>query len=221
VSAGTNGHGVSGAEHDESDGRLRVVLATANPDKAAEIMALMAQSAGDRLVLVPRPASVPDIDETGETLEENARLKAHALVEATGLPAIADDTGLEVDALGGAPGVYSARYSGEHATYDENVAKLLAELEAAGARDAEARRARFRTVAVACFPGGREVVAHGVVEGVIAGARRGTHGFGYDPVFVPDGGDGRTYAELTAAEKNAASHRGRAFRALAVGLFNA
>jgi XTP/dITP diphosphohydrolase len=197
-----------------------MVLATANPDKGAEIVALVADTVGDRVELVARPASVGEVEETGVTLEENARLKAVALVAATGLPAIADDTGLEVDALGGAPGVLSSRYSGEHASYDDNVAKLLTELDAAGARDPQARRARFRTVAMACFPGGREVVAHGVVEGTIAEARRGHGGFGYDPVFVPDGGDGRTYAEMSGAEKNARSHRARAFRALAVGLLS-
>jgi XTP/dITP diphosphohydrolase len=203
------------------DRRLRVVVASANPDKVAEIVALVTQVAGDRVVLVPRPEWVDEVEETGETLEENARLKALALVEATGQAAMADDTGLEVDALGGAPGVYSARYSGAHATYDTNVAKLVAELDAAGAHTRNARRARFRTVALVAFPGGREVVAHGVVDGVIAPEPRGTGGFGYDPVFVPDGGDGRTYAELTPTEKNAVSHRGRAFRALAVGLLQA
>ena len=100
------------------------------------------------------------------------------------------------------------------------MAKLLLELHAAGAVGAGARRARFRTVAMACFPGGREVVAHGVVEGTIAAARRGSGGFGYDPVFVPDGDDGRTYAEMSSVEKNARSHRARAFRALAVGLLS-
>jgi XTP/dITP diphosphohydrolase len=203
-----------------ASGRLRMVLATANPDKASEIVALVADTVGDRVELVARPSSVGEVEESGDTLEDNARLKAAALVEATGLPAIADDTGLEVDALGGAPGVYSSRYSGAHASYDDNVAKLLLELDAAGAVGAGARRARFRTVAMACFPGGREVVAHGVVEGTIAGARRGSGGFGYDPVFVPDGGDGRTYAEMSSAEKNARSHRARAFRALAVGLLS-
>ena len=201
-------------------GRLRMVLATANPDKGAEIVALVADTVGDRVELVARPASVGEVEESGTTLEDNARIKAMALVQATGLPAIADDTGLEVDALGGAPGVFSSRYSGAHASYDDNVAKLLVELEAAGARDPGARRARFRTVAMACFPGGREVVAHGVVEGTIAAARRGRGGFGYDPVFVPDGGDGRTYAEMSTAEKNTRSHRARAFRALAIGLLS-
>jgi XTP/dITP diphosphohydrolase len=201
-------------------GRLRIVLATANPDKAAEIVALVADTVGDRVDLVARPSSVGEVEESGVTLEDNARIKARALVEATGLPAIADDTGLEVDALGGDPGVFSSRYSGPHASYEDNVTKVLSELDAVGARDPGARRARFRTVAMACFPGGREVVAQGVVEGTISLERRGSAGFGYDPVFVPDGADGRTYAEMSAAEKNARSHRARAFRALAVGLLS-
>jgi len=212
TSAPGTGNGAGGP------GALRMVLATANPDKAAEIAAIMAGAAGDSIELVARPPSVAEVEETGDTLEDNARLKAHALVAATGLPAVADDTGLEVDALEGAPGVYSSRFAGAHATYDDNVAKLLDDLVAAGAVGADRRRARFRTVAVACFPGGREVVAHGVVEGTIAGERRGAGGFGYDPVFVPDGEDGRTFAEMSAAEKNLRSHRARAFRALAVGL---
>ena len=207
-----NGAGVSG--------RLRMVLATANPDKAAEIVALVSETVGDRVELVGRPATVGEVEESGATLEDNARLKAVALVKATGLPAIADDTGLEVDSLGGAPGVFSSRYSGEQASYDDNVTKLLADLDAAGAAGPDARRARFRTVAMACFPGGREVAAHGVVEGTIASQRRGHGGFGYDPVFIPDGGDGRTYAEMLIAEKNTRSHRARAFRALAIGLLS-
>lgn len=186
----------------------RLVLATANADKAREIAALLAG-----FEVVPRPPEVPDVEETGSTLEENARLKAAALVAATGCAAVADDTGLEVAALGGAPGVYSARFAGEGATYADNVARLLRELE--GVED---RRARFRTVALARFPDGREVMAEGVVDGVITTAPRGDGGFGYDPVFRPDEGDGRTYAELSLEEKNALSHRGRAFRALAASL---
>jgi len=213
--------GVDGNGNGDGAGRghrLRMVLATANPDKGTEIAAIVAATAGDRVELVSRPRSVGEVEETGATLEDNARLKAQALVEETGLPAIADDTGLEVDALGGAPGVFSSRFAGAHASYDDNVSKLLVDLEAAGARGPGARRARFRTVAVACFPGGREVVAQGVVEGVIAESRQGVGGFGYDPVFVPDDGDGRTFAEMSAAEKNARSHRARAVRALVVGL---
>lgn len=204
-----------------ADRKLRLVLASANRDKAAEIAAILAGELGDGLELVARPEDVAEVAETGDTLEENARLKAHALLEATGIPAVADDTGLEVDALDGAPGVFSSRFAGEHATYAENVDKLLETLVEAGALEPSQRAARFRTVAIACFPGGREVVAHGVVEGTIAHLRRGEGGFGYDPVFVPGDGGGRTFAEMSPAEKHACSHRGRAFRALAVGLRSA
>jgi XTP/dITP diphosphohydrolase len=189
---------------------LEFVLATANADKAREIADIL----GSSVTLLPRPSSVPDVEETGDTLIANARLKARALVAATGRAAIADDTGLEVDALAGAPGVYSARYAGEQATYADNVAKLVAAL--AGVEGP--RRARFRTVALAAWPDGREVVAEGTVDGDIALAPRGREGFGYDPVFVPSEGDGRTFAEMPAAQKHRLSHRGRAFRALAAQL---
>jgi XTP/dITP diphosphohydrolase len=184
------------------------VLATANPDKAREISEII----GDHVTLIPRPVDVPDVDETGDTLLDNARLKAWALVAATEHPAIADDTGLEVDALGGAPGVRSARYAGEPSDAAANVALLLANLEDVGSDD---RRARFRTVAVAAWPDGAEMVAQGTVEGTIAVSPRGSAGFGYDPVFVPDEGGGATFAEMTAEVKHAISHRGRAFRDLA------
>lgn len=187
---------------------MRLVLATANPDKAREISELLAG-----FELVPRPAGVPDVDETEPTLEGNARLKAHALRDATGLPALADDTGLEVAALGGAPGVVSARWAGPDATYASNVAKLLRELE--GATD---RRARFRTVVHLAFPDGRDLSAEGSVEGIITVAPRGGGGFGYDPVFQPDEAGGRTLAELTLEEKNGLSHRARALRALVARL---
>ena len=187
---------------------LRLVLATANPDKAAEITAIL----GPAIELVPRPAEVPEVVEDADTLEGNARLKAVAISEATGLPALADDTGLEVDELQGDPGVRSARYAGEDATYADNVAKLLAALEGVYPAD---RTARFRTVALARWPDGREIVAEGVVDGLIAPVAEGESGFGYDPVFVPNEGDGRTFAEMSADEKHAVSHRGRAFRALA------
>jgi len=190
------------------------VLATANPDKAAEISTVL-DAAGAAVTLVPRPSDVPEVLEEAETLEDNARAKAAALCAATGQPAIADDTGLEVDALGGAPGVRSSRYAGEHATYADNVALLLDHL--AGV-PTERRTARFATVAIARWPDGREIAAYGDVEGTIADAPRGDAGFGYDPVFVPSEGDGRTFAEMSAAEKHACSHRGRAFRTLADGL---
>lgn len=192
----------------------RFVLATANPDKAAEIARIL-EDARVPVELIARPADVPEVEETGATLEDNARLKAVALVEATGLPAIADDTGLEVDALGGAPGVHSARFAGDRATYADNVGLLLRRLDGL---EGSARTARFATVAIARWPDGREVVAIGTVEGTIAPSPRGDGGFGYDSVFVPDGGDGRTFAELSPAEKHAVSHRGRAFLTLADGL---
>ncbi len=183
---------------------MRLVLATANPDKAREIAGLL-----PGFELVPRPAAVGEVDETEDTLEGNARLKARAVAAVAGEPAVADDTGLEVDALGGRPGVMAARYAGEGATYADNVALLLREMAGVAGR-----RARFRTVALVAWPDGREVVAHGVVEGHIAVEARGTGGFGYDPVFVPDDGDGRTFAEMTRDEKARVSHRARAFAAL-------
>jgi XTP/dITP diphosphohydrolase len=127
--------------------------------------------------------------------------------------AIADDTGLEVDALGGAPGVYSARYAGEHATYEDNVGKLLRELGSVPARGA-----RFATVAIARRADGTETIRRGEVEGRIGAEPKGEAGFGYDPVFIPDEGGGRTFAEMDPAEKHAISHRGRAFRLLAAAL---
>jgi XTP/dITP diphosphohydrolase len=188
--------------------------ASANPDKVAE-MAVVLSAAG--IVLRPRPPVVAEVDETGDTLEANARLKAAAVAEATGEAAIADDTGLCVDALGGAPGVRSSRYAGEHASYADNVSRLL---EALSGVPAEDRTARFRTVAVARWPGGREVMAEGIVEGVIATEAKGEAGFGYDPVFVPVEGEGRSFAEMAPEEKHRLSHRGRALRALAEALRN-
>lgn len=193
---------------------LRLVVATANLDKAREIRAVL-EHAGAAVELVPRPDDVPEVEETGLTLIENARLKAVALRDATGLAALADDTGLEVDALGGAPGVWSARYAGEDATYADNVAKLLREVDSV--RRAS-RTARFRTAVVLATPDGEELVAEGVVEGVIVAEPRGTGGFGYDSVFAPAGAGGRTFAELEPDHKHALSHRGRALRALAARL---
>ena len=192
------------------DGPLRLVLASANPDKVKEIVAVL--SAALPVDLLPRPETVPEVVEDADTLVGNARLKARALVAATDTAAVADDTGLEVDALDGAPGVYSARYAGASATYADNVAKLLSEL-AALEENGGARRASFKTVALVAFPDGSEVWAEGVLPGTIATEGRGTNGFGYDPVFVPDGGDGRTFAQMRAEEKDAISHRGRAARA--------
>ena len=199
----------SGPLNSASDERRQFVAATANPHKLVEIAAIL----GSAVELLPRPAGLGEVVEDGDMLEANARLKAVAVCGHTGQAAVADDTGLEVVALGGAPGVKSARYAGEHADDADNRVRLLDELE--GAAD---RSARFRTVAIVAFPDGGEMLAEGMTTGTIAVEPRGDGGFGYDPVFVPDGGDGRTFAEMSPDEKNAVSHRGRAFRALATQL---
>jgi XTP/dITP diphosphohydrolase len=186
-----------------------VVLASANPKKAAELIALL----GDRLDVRPRPADLPDVVEDGETLEANATLKAMAVARATGGLALADDTGLFVDALDGRPGVRSARYAGEPADDDANVTLLLAELGERGARTASQRRARFRTVIALASPGGEVDLVDGICEGWISEERRGGTGFGYDPVFVPAEGDGRTFAEMGPQAKGGLSHRARALAA--------
>ena len=189
---------------------LRLVVATANRHKVVEIRSIL-DAAGSRVELVPRPDGVPEVVEDADTLEGNARLKALALTEASGLPALADDTGLEIDALGGAPGVRSSRYAGPDGDAAANVAKVL---EAMALARRASRTARFRTVALVRWPDGRELSAVGTVEGAIPDAPSGTGGFGYDPIFCPAGGAGRTFAELSPAEKDALSHRGRAIRAL-------
>jgi len=188
---------------------LQLVCASANPDKVAEIQQLLAGVVD----LLPRPGDVPDVVEDADSLLGNARLKAAALSAATGLPAVADDTGLEVVALDGAPGVDAAHYAGEGCSYADNRRKLLAEL--AGFVD---RRAAFRTVAIVVWPDGREVAVEGVCPGVITTGERGEVGFGYDSVFQPDEGNGATFAEMSADAKHAISHRGRAFRALLAAL---
>ena len=186
---------------------IELVCASANPDKVAE----MAEVLEGRAVLLPRPAGMGEVVEDADTLEGNAILKARAVCEHAGAAALADDTGLEVDALGGAPGVWSARYAGPDAGYADNLARLLAEM-----RDVEPsqRTARFRTVAAVWFPDGASVVAEGVVEGAITAEPRGTGGFGYDPVFAPVEAGGLTFSEMGPAAKNAMSHRARALRAL-------
>lgn len=186
-------------------GRLRLVCASANPDKVAEIEAILR----DLVQLLPRPAEVPDVVEDADTLEGNARLKAVTICDATGLAAVADDTGLEVAALDGAPGVVSARYAGDDCSYADNRAKLLRDLG-----DADDRRAAFRTCVLIRWPDGSELAAEGICEGTIERADRGEGGFGYDSIFVPDEGNGRTFAEMSGDEKHAMSHRGRAFRNL-------
>lgn len=193
---------------------MKLVLATANPDKAAEMAAILTE-ARVPVELVARPEGIQAVDETGATLADNARLKAGALCEATGEPSVADDTGLEVDVLDGEPGVHSARFAGERASYSDNVDLLLDRMRGV---EPGLRTARFVTVAVACFPDGRELSATGSVEGRIAEVPRGSGGFGYDPVFIPSDGDGRTFAEMTPSEKDDLSHRGAAFRTLATAL---
>jgi XTP/dITP diphosphohydrolase len=182
-----------------------LVVASSNPGKIAELVDLL----GDRFVVRSRPTDLPDTVEDGETLEANATKKAVEVAAHTGAAALADDTGLFVDALDGRPGVRTARYAGENASNDENVTKMLTELD--GATD---RRARFRTVIALTGPAGETQLATGTVEGVIATERRGADGFGYDPIFIPDDGDGRTFAEMGKAEKQKISHRARALRAL-------
>ena len=187
---------------------LRVVCASANPHKVAEIFELI----GGTLDLVARPTDLIETKETELTLVGNARLKAVAVCQATGLPALADDTGLEVDALNGAPGVLTARFAGVNATDAENRSKLLDELKD------KPRSARFRTIALLLFADGREIVAQGVCEGSIATSQRGERGFGYDSVFIPSLGNGRTFAEMSIEEKHLLSHRGLAFRSLVKSL---
>ena len=199
----------AGARPRPEAAKARYVVATFNADKAAELHALLALPDVELVTLADWPGAVAPA-ETGDTLRANARIKALAAVALTGLPAIADDTGLEVDALNGAPGVHAARYAGPKATYAENVAKLLREL--AGVPP-ERRTARFRTVCYAAWPDGMEMSADGVLAGTITEAPRGANGFGYDPVFVPKG-ETRSYAELTDDEKNAISHRARAVRVM-------
>ena len=186
---------------------IELVCASANPDKVAE----MAEVLEGHAVLLPRPEGMGDVAEDADTLMGNAMLKAGAVCQFAGAAALADDTGLEVDALGGAPGVYSARYAGPDASYADNLARLLAEM-----RDVppSRRTARFRTLAAVCFPDGTSLSAEGVVEGAITAEPRGAGGFGYDPVFAPVEAGGLTFSEMGPAAKNAMSHRGRALRAL-------
>lgn len=188
---------------------MRLVIATRNRHKLEEIQAILDQPTLHLLSSFDFP-DVPDVEETGTTFEENAALKARALAAATGLWAMGDDSGLEVDALGGAPGVYSARYAGLPAVdYAANNRKLLAAL--AGHNN---RRARFRTVLALAAPDGRLFTVEGTCPGTIADAPRGEGGFGYDPLFIPDGAS-VAFAEMPAAEKNRISHRGRALAAAA------
>ena len=190
---------------------MKIVIATRNRYKAVELQTLLHGARYDvvRLDDFDPDGKIPEVEETGTTFKENALLKAHAVAKATGLPSIADDTGLEVDALGGAPGIFSARYAGENCTYEDNVKKLLRNLSDM----AEDRRtARFNTVAVYVHKE-TELFAEGVVDGLITEKEEGFGGFGYDPVFSVLYMK-KTYAQLADEEKNRVSHRGKAIRSL-------
>ncbi|MGW0562582.1 RdgB/HAM1 family non-canonical purine NTP pyrophosphatase [Streptomyces sp. NPDC003016] len=190
----------------------RLILATRNAGKITELHAILAD-AGLTHDLVGADAypEIPDVKETGVTFAENALLKAHAMARATGLPAVADDSGLAVDVMGGAPGIFSARWSGTHGDDEANLNLLLAQLADI---DALHRTAHFACAAALALPDGTERVVEGRLTGTLRRTPAGTNGFGYDPILQPDG-HAVTCAELTPAEKNAISHRGKAFRALA------
>ncbi|MBO1337721.1 RdgB/HAM1 family non-canonical purine NTP pyrophosphatase [Streptomyces sp. VRA16 Mangrove soil] len=190
----------------------RLILATRNKGKIVELRAILADAGlPHELVGADAYPEVPDVRETGVTFAENALLKAHALAKATGLPAVADDSGLCVDVLGGAPGIFSARWAGKHGDDKANLDLLLAQL---GDIDDDVNRtAHFACAAALALPDGTERVVEGRMRGVLRHAPAGTNGFGYDPILQVDG-DTRTAAELSPDEKNAISHRGEAFRAL-------
>lgn len=188
----------------------RIAVASGNRHKLREILEICADWPVGWVTVESHPGPWPEVAEPHEGYLENAREKARAVAAALGVPALADDSGIEVDALGGAPGPRSARYGGEGAGDAENRRRLLAALKGV---PASGRTARFRCVAVLAWPDGREVHAEGVCEGLVLRAERGTGGFGYDPLFVPEGWD-RTMAELAPEEKHRISHRGRALRAL-------
>ena len=186
--------------------RQTLVLATHNPDKQAEMNTVLSDLGLDVIGLDQYP-EIDDIPENGTTLLENALIKARAVHLKTGFPALADDTGLEVDALHGAPGVYSARFAGEDATYQDNVKKLLSVMAGVSRQN---RTARFRTV-VALIDSDTELWTEGIIEGLITREQRGAGGFGYDPIFEA-ADTGKTFSEMSAAQKNEISHRARALQ---------
>ncbi|HEY7477463.1 MAG TPA: RdgB/HAM1 family non-canonical purine NTP pyrophosphatase [Actinomycetota bacterium] len=189
----------------------RIALATRNTHKIREILRIAKDwPVAWATVQDHDPAAFPDVDESGETYLDNATLKARAVAEASGLPALADDSGIEVDALGGRPGVRSARYAGEGATDERNLAELIRAIRGV---PGAGRTARYLCVAVLVLPDGALVDAEGACEGTLLTTPRGSGGFGYDPIFVPEGWD-RTMAELAPEEKDRISHRGRAVRSL-------
>jgi XTP/dITP diphosphohydrolase len=188
----------------------RLAIASRNEHKLRELGRICADWPVEWITGNSREGPWPDVEEPHHTYRENALAKAREVAAALGVPAIADDSGIEVDALGGAPGPRSARFAGEGATDAENLAKLLGTIEAT---EPAGRTGRYRCVAAIAWPDGRELSAEGVCEGSLVPKARGTGGFGYDPVFVPEG-EARTMAQLADDEKDAISHRGRAFRSL-------
>ena len=185
---------------------LKLIIATHNIDKEKELRSVLDDCPVEVISLEQFP-EIGDIEETGSTLYENAKLKADTVNRITNLPCLGDDTGLEVDALGGAPGVYSARYAGDKVSYEDNLMKLLSELRST---PSEKRTARFRTI-IFYTDGERELYTQGEIQGIITKSPRGSNGFGYDPVFyIPE--LKKTMAELTSIEKNKLSHRGQAMR---------
>jgi XTP/dITP diphosphohydrolase len=182
---------------------MKIIFASQNPNKIREIGALMPPGIEISGITGLHPAFENELPETGETLEENALQKARFVYEHTGIPCFADDTGLEINCLGGRPGVYSARYAGEAKNANDNIAKILHEME-----NCTDRSARFRTV-IAFVEGKNEHLFEGIVNGCIANEKRGEKGFGYDPVFIPEESE-RSFAEMELPEKNAISHRARA-----------
>ena len=188
----------------------RLAMATRNEHKLRELRSICGDWPVEWLTVETHQGPWPEVDEPHDTYLDNAFEKAHAVAQALGVPAVADDSGIEVDALGGGPGPRSARYAGEDATDADNRRQLLAALKGV---PGPGRTARYRCVAAIAWPDGRELHAEGVCEGTLATKPRGGGGFGYDPLFVPEGWD-RTMAELAPAEKDRISHRGRALRAL-------
>ena len=187
---------------------MKLISATANQHKYKE----MQQILSGKIELLPRPPEIPEIIEDAPDLQGNAHLKAQGIMEATGKPAIADDTGLEVEALNGEPGVLSARYAGPHAGPEDNIKKLLSELSDVPMVQ---RGARFRTVIVVLWPDETFITAQGIVSRKIALSPAGTLGFGYDSIFLPSEIPGKTFGEISDSEKNQISHRGRALKQIA------
>lgn len=188
---------------------MDILIASTNDGKIREIVEIL-KPTGARFLTYKDYSNWPDVEETEDTFFDNAMLKAKALVEAFGVTAVSDDSGLEVDALGGAPGVYSARYAGEDGNAVKNNEKLLSELRDVPEGE---RSARFRCVAVLLFPDGNFIRADGTLEGKIGFEKKGKDGFGYDPLFIPEG-ESRTVAEMAMDEKNRISHRAKAFNRL-------